>query len=95
MTISNQEFAKEFVSRYKWTFAKTMAKIPHEWLVCKDWPSGKEKDDFRLFCHIITDYGYKKSFFSKTYIYLDVEGYCYWIMEPPQEADLINRAKIK
>jgi len=87
-------WAANWVAKHKWTFAKTMSAIPHEWLVSKNWPLGKEKDDFQLFCHMITDYGYNKSFFSKTYIYFDVDGYHYWIMASPEEAWLINRAKI-
>lgn len=87
-------WAAEWVKRHNWTFAKTMSSIPHEWLVSKDWPAGKEKDDFRLFCHAITYYGYPKRFFSKTYTYFDVDGYHYWIMADPDEAWLINRAKI-
>ena len=86
-------WAAEWVKKHKWTFAKTMASIPHEWLVCKDWPAGKEKDDFRLFCHAITYYGKPHRFYSKTYTYFKVDGYNYWIMADPDEAWLINRAK--
>jgi len=89
-----REWAAKWVKKHEWTFAKTMKSIPHEWLVSKDWTDSNERANFTLFCHAITYYGYPKRFFSKTYKYFDVDGYHYWIMTDPDEAWLINRAKI-
>ena len=40
--------------------------------------------------------GYSAEFCGKSYIYLDIEGMCYWTMgEPLEQTNLINRAILK
>ena len=68
--------AIKFVESHKWTFAKTMAEIPHEWLFIKSC----KRQDFFDFLQYIRENGYPQKFFSKTFTYMNVGEYKYWTM---------------
>lgn len=70
-----------------------MPENPHEYTLRKKWLSD---DEFDYFVAYIRENGYKQKFGKVTYIYLNVDGYCYWSMGAPIEKTiLINRAKIQ
>jgi hypothetical protein len=76
----------------KFTFAKTMASIPHEWSEVKEWHS---KELFRDVVVYIRNNGVKEKFFKKEYTYFYANGYKYWTMGNPLETTrIINRAKV-
>jgi hypothetical protein len=82
---------REFINGSRWKFAKTMASIPHEYTV-KDW-APERLDLFYEAVTFIREHGYKGKFFSKTYMYYDVDERQYWTMGAPLlETVLINRA---
>ena len=84
----NSKEITNFINSVKWTFAKTMPQIPHEYIVTEHYPNkSKEINDF--IAHI-NSHGYTKSFYGKEYKYLEIDGYKYWVIE-----NIINRAKIK
>lgn len=85
---------REFIASRRWQFAKTMAHIPHEYTV-SDWIPW-EREDFEAAVMFIREHGYSSRFFSKTYLYYDVDGLQYWTMGAPvKETILINRAAKK
>lgn len=83
---------REFIASRRWQFAKTMARIPHEYTVAAWYPSKRpEFDEAVMF---IREHGYEQKFFSKTYLYYDVDGLQYWTMGNSLEiTKLINRAR--
>lgn len=86
------EDIKHNISVHPWTFAKTMASIPHEYTVRKQWESEADFEDFVVY---IRENGYAEQFYSKTFIYLNIDGYKYWTMGASvYETTIINRAKI-
>lgn len=90
--IHDKGIIEKALESQKWTFAKTMAKIPHEWVHMKTWRANITMPQIARY---IQDYGYTKKFYNKEYKYLNVGGYCYWTMDfPLSKTDLINRAKI-
>ncbi len=88
---------REFIEKYrsKWRWAKTYEKFaPHEYLLLKD-VEEKDRWFFPAFAKYILRNRYKKKFYSKTYTYIDIDGYKYWTMDYPLEkTDLINREKL-
>lgn len=84
---------RHYIQGNEWKFAKTMKKIPHAYSVketCSD------SEAFEKFVLYIREHGYPKRFFSKTYMYLDVDGFSYWTMgNPLSRTKLINRAEAK
>ena len=77
-----------------WQFAKTMPENPHEYTLKKASP-GREAE-FEAAVMFIRQHGYKKKFGRATYIYLDVDGKCYWTMGASLEQTiLINRAVLQ
>jgi len=75
----------------KFTFAKTMASIPHEWTCKHDWYN---KDRFEDIVMFIRENGVKENFYKKEYIYFYANGYKYWTLGYPLEKTIIiNRAK--
>jgi hypothetical protein len=76
------------------TFAKTMANIPHSWICRKDY----EDDKFLKVMQFIRDNGYKEEFYNKEYIYYNINKYKYWVMTDNLGFDdstaIINRAEI-
>ncbi len=78
----------KFIYSVKWKFAKTMPKIPHEYIVIDDYP--QKAGEINSFIAEISKYGYAKSFYGKDYKYLEINGYQYWVI-----GNIINRTKIK
>jgi len=79
-----------FISNEKWTYAKTMPKWPHEYLV-------REKVDETLFVELaafIRENGYEGRFYNKAITYYDHDGRVYWTMGAPiEETTIINRCR--
>ena len=87
--LAKELFAKE-ISKYKFTFAKTMPKIPHEWLARRDVPP----QIFDWLVATIYHHGQEEMFYRKTYKYLYVGDHKYWCMgNPISQTTIINRAK--
>jgi len=85
------EEAREFIAAHEWTFAKSMPKIPHWYVVRNECRSGEE---FEAFVTLIREQGYEKRWFKRTFIYLDIDEWQYWTMGAPiSETTIINRAK--
>ena len=80
------------LNKMQWHFAKTMKSIPHSY------SRRREYGDYNKYCEIaryIKNAGQPEKFFSKTYMYIRDANYKYWIMdEYPEDAEIINRAKI-
>lgn len=75
----------------RFTFAKTMSNIPHEWTCKHDWYN---KDRFEDIVMFIRENGVKEKFYNKEYIYFYSNGYKYWTLGYPLEKTIIiNRAK--
>ncbi len=81
---------RTFVDKQKWTFAKTMPKWPHEYIV-------RERVDQALFEQLvwhIRTHGYEGKFYRKTITYYDKAGMVYWTMGAPiEETTIINRCR--
>jgi hypothetical protein len=86
----DDEGFREFIAARRWRFAKTMADTPHEYTV-SGWNPDRAK--FEEAVQFIRDNGYGQKFFSKIYLYYDVDGHQYWTMGAPMPVTiLINRA---
>ena len=79
---------RAFVDQEAWTFAKTMPKWPHEYIV-------RDRVDRDLFIRLvqhIREHGYEGQFYSRSITYFDEDGMTYWTMgEPVDETIIINR----
>ena len=77
------------------TFAKSMANIPHSW-ICRKYYSDAV---FVKVMNYINENGYIEKFYSKEYIYYNIGDYKYWVMTDDKGFDdptaIINRAKIQ
>lgn len=78
----------QFVDEARWTFAKTMPKWPHEYIV-------RARVDESLFVRLVNhirSHGYEGWFYSKPITYYDDRGLVYWTMGSPiEETIIINR----
>lgn len=80
-----------FIDKSEWTFAKTMPQIPH-WYTLRQ--KARRDEDFAAFVQEIRFRGTVRQFGSKSFTYLDLDGWTYWTMgEPIEETLLINRAR--
>lgn len=81
---------RDFVNSTKWTFAKTMPKWPHEYIV-------RERVDEELFVQLVRHiraYGYTRKFYQKDITYFDENGMVYWTMGAPlEETIIVNRCE--
>lgn len=81
-----------FIEGHTWTFAKSMPKSPHFYVVRE---KCRTDDEFVEAVKYIRKYGVPRPFFRKTYIYFDLDGWTYWTMGAPlSETIIINRASI-
>ena len=78
----------------QFTFAKTMANIPHSWICRKDYSDATFLDAMNF----IGRNGYTEEFYGRKYTYYNIEDYKYWVMTDSQGFDdptaIINKAKI-
>jgi len=85
---SFSEDLRRFVNEENWTYAKTMPKWPHEYLV-------RERVDEELFEKLVSHIrsnGYEGRFYSKKITYYEEDGLLYWTMGAPlDETTIINR----
>ena len=75
----------DFVNQEKWTFAKTMPKWPHEYIV-------RERVDENLFEKLVKHIranGYEGMFYFKNITYYDEDEMVYWTMGAPLEQTII------
>jgi nitrate reductase alpha subunit len=87
------EEMRGFIAAHDWTFAKSMPKVPHFYVVREKCRSHEE---FVQAVTLIRKYGVPRSFYRKSYIYLDLDGWSYWTMGNSLEiTKIINRAEIK
>ncbi len=79
-----------FVNEQGWTFAKTMPRWPHEYLV-------RERVDEELFEQLvrhIRKHGYEGRFYDRPITYYDEAGMAYWTMGAPvEQTTIINRCR--
>jgi len=82
------EELRDFINEVKWTYAKTMPKWPHEYIV-------RERVDDNLFVQLVEHIrvnGYEGKFYQKSITYYDEGGMTYWTMGSPlNETVIINR----
>ena len=80
----------EFINKEKWTFAKTMPKWPHEYIV-------RERVDENFFVKLakhIRVNGYQGNFCQKKITYYEEDGFVCWTMGAPiSETIIINRCR--
>lgn len=89
-SVALSEILREFVASSKWTFAKTMPKWPHEYIV-------RERVDrvlFEALVRHIRQYGFEGRFYQRVLTYFAEDGLLYWTMGAPiEETTIINRCK--
>lgn len=85
---NNLNNLKHIINNNEWTFAKTMASIPHWYLVKEELPE-KHQKFFEKISGIIKEQGYSKNFYMVTYYYINIGEYKYWAIE-----NILNRTKI-
>ena len=92
-TFTENEF-REFVDRFKWTFAKTYASTaPHEYIVLSK-VGPQHKADFVNVARFIREAGFKAYYYRRQGYYFILDDNYYWTMdEKVEDTDLINRAK--
>lgn len=92
--MTKQEIENFLSKEAKFTFAKTMANIPHSWIMRNRFSDSK----FLEVMNFIKDNGYVDKFYKKEYTYYDIGKYKYWVMTDKKGYDdptaVINRAKI-
>ncbi len=88
-------FLRDFINMFKWTYAKTYAKIcPHEYIV-KDRIDQNQWDIFAEVVALIREEGFKANYKSKLGEYYILDDHYYWTMGAPvEETTVLNRAKL-
>ncbi len=79
---------RQFVESSRWTFAKTIAEWPHEYLVRDRVDEGRFEDLVRH----IRSHGFEGRFYQKAITYFAEGGFLYWTMGAPLDSTkIINR----
>ena len=84
------EELRRFVANERWTYAKTMPKWPHEYLV----RARVAEDLFVQIVKHIRTFGYEACFYQQPITYFEEDGHVYWTMGAPvEETIIINRCR--
>lgn len=90
--MKNIEWAKEWISQQEFVEAKSYSMTFPHFYTTRNRCNEKE---FEMFLDLIRYYGKLKSFFTKQYLYLEINGFEYWEMGRPIKAvQVLNKAKI-
>jgi hypothetical protein len=87
--MNTTKYTEGLISKYNWTFAKSMKHIPHSYIV-RDELAEEDKLLYNEFAEFIKKEGYGEKFFSKTYYYINIGEYKYWVI-----GNILNRTKIE
>ena len=92
--ISTEKELRDFVSKFKWTFAKTYEKkAPHEYIVL-DRVGIEHKAEFVAVARFIREAGFRAYYYGCQRYYFILDDSYYWTMdEKVEDTDLINRAR--
>jgi len=83
--------ATEFFESLSWTFAKTMAGIPHSYTTRNDYET---QEEFERMVTYIRQHGRQEKWRNYNHHYLYLSGYKYWTMSDTVDRTLvINRAR--
>ena len=84
---------RPFVVSAPWRFAKTMAHMPHEYLVEGKVP---DPDAFARFVAHIREHGFKAYWRTSLNTYLELDGWRYWAMPGRGDSSItiINRERL-
>ena len=74
---------REMIARCEWTFAKTMPRCPHEYIVRDKCPLSKE--EFLYFVDMQRSHGIMERWGKYFHPYLYIDEYKYWTMGAPIE----------
>ena len=86
------EYLDIFIDSVEWTFAKTMPKWPHEYIVRKN----VDEKSFLDVVQFIRSNGYEGYFYKRKLIYYKHKGMVYWTMGAPiKDTVIINRCKLE
>jgi hypothetical protein len=84
------EELRSFVNEEKWTYAKSMPRWPHEYIVRKR----ADENRFEQLVRHIRVNGSEGTFYQQMIVYYEEEGLLYWTMGAPlSETVIINRCK--
>jgi hypothetical protein len=93
-----QEFARLFIAKSKWIYAKTMPETPHEYVLRRNCHAAGYEDEFVRMVELIRQYGYRGRFRlpprrAILLTYMNIDDHRYWSMGAPvPETILINRS---
>jgi hypothetical protein len=93
------EYARPFIAKSKWIFARTMPETPHEYVLRRDCYANGYEAEFVQMVKLIREHGYRGRFRKPpgrpiTLTYMNVDDHRYWSMGAPvPETILINRAR--
>lgn len=83
------QFVETFIAKHPFKFAKSMPKIPHEYVLSKN----VDPKEFSYFEMLIKQYGTPEKFGSRYYKYLHFGPHKYWVLPSPNpEVFVLNRA---
>jgi hypothetical protein len=82
---------ENFIDKINWTFAKTMAEIPHYYIV-RDNLLENEKKEFDELSSLINEKGIYEQFQMKQYKYLRLGKYKYWVIDNVINRVVVNKA---
>lgn len=92
VAVSDLAELRAFVDASTWTFAKTMAHIPHWYTVRRDAASDAQ---FEWFVMFIREHGYRERWGPYFHHYLDLDGWKYWTMGAELAVTvIINRTRL-
>lgn len=85
---------RSFIQGKNWTFAKSMPRTPHEYIV-KGKLAPDEQAMFEKIAQFIRDAGFNCKYFKAERQYYILDDFYYWTMgDPIPETIILNRAKL-
>ena len=77
------DFAREFIAKNRWIYAKTMPEHPHEYCLRVNCVKNGTEEEFVRFAELIRQHGYRGRFHKTRLTYMNVDDWRYWSMGAP------------
>ena len=88
------ERSREYIAEARWTFAKTMARVPHWYVIRRRARAAGQIVGHEVLYGLIREHGYDRDWYGRIFKSVDLDGWSYWQMDVNSTGEFLNCAPV-